>query len=148
MSDFDNIIQDGIEAYGEKLIQILTEELIKAGKKASGKLINSLKVDVKPVGEAIFQVLLTSEDYLKYVDKGRKPGSYVPIRALKEWTRYRGIPEEAAYAINNKIFRFGIAPTNVIKKTQDRMKNETDIIEEAYAEYISSIIITRIKEIK
>lgn len=148
MADFDDIIKQGIEDYGEKLIQILTEELVKADKKASGRLINSLKVDIKPVGEAVYQLLLTSEDYLKYVDKGRKPGSYVPIRALKQWTRYRGIPEEAAYAINHKIFRFGIKPTNVIKKTQDRMKNETDIIEEAYAEYISSIIISRIKEIK
>ena len=93
-------------------------------------------------------MILTSEDYLKYVDKGRKPGSYVPIRALKKWTRFRNIPENAAYAINQKIFRFGIKPTNVIKKTQDRMKNEIDIIEEAYAEYITAIIITRIKEFK
>ena len=146
MSDFNEIILRGIEDYGEKVIQILTQELINAGKDASGRLIKSLNFDIKPVGDALYQVMLTSEDYLKYVDKGRKPGSYVPIRALKEWVRYRNIPEEAVYAINNKIYRYGIKPTNVIEKTKNRINNETDLIEKAYAEYISAVIISRIKQ--
>ena len=147
MSDFENIVLQGLEDYGENVIRILTEELVRANKVASGRLINSLNYEVKPVGEALYQIILTSEDYLKYVDKGRRPGSYVPIRALKEWVRFRGIPESAVYAINQNIFRFGIRPTNVISATIDRLDNELDDIEKAYEEYISSIIIARIKNI-
>ena len=87
MSDFENIVLQGLEDYGENIIRILTEELVRANKVASGRLINSLNYEVKPVGEALYQIILTSEDYLKYVDKGRRPGSYVPIRALKEWVQ-------------------------------------------------------------
>lgn len=147
MSDFENIVLQGLEDYGENIIRILTEELVRANKVASGRLINSLNYEVKPVGEALYQIILTSEDYLKYVDKGRRPGSYVPIRALKEWVRFRGIPESAVYAINQNIFRFGIRPTNVISATINRLDNELDDIEKAYEEYISSIIIARIKNI-
>ena len=147
MSDFEDIILQGLEDYGENIIRILTEELVRADKVASGRLINSLNYEVRPVGEALYQLILTSEDYLKYVDKGRRPGSYVPIRALREWVRFRGIPETAVYAINQNIFRFGIRPTNVISATIDRLDNELDGVEKAYEEYISSIIIARIKNI-
>ena len=147
MSNFEDIILDGLDRYGENIIRILTEELIRADKVASGRLISSLSYDVKPVGEALYQLILTSEDYLRYVDKGRRPGSYVPIRALKQWVRFRNIPESAVYAINQNIFRFGIRPTNVLRNTQTRLENELDDIDKAYTEYISSIIIARIKDI-
>ncbi len=68
-----------------------------------------------------------AENYLTFVDKGvsgtekkhATPYSYrtkyPPIQAIKQWTRLKGMPEEAAYGIQRNIFRFGMKPTNVIK---------------------------------
>jgi hypothetical protein len=85
-------------------------------KVASGSLVNSINYRLRPTANGV-QVQLLSNDYLKYVDQGRKPGTYPPIQAIKKWASIKGIPQEAAWAIRRNIFKFGIKPTNVIKKT-------------------------------
>ena len=35
----------------------------------------------------------------------------MPVEPLKKWMSTKGIPEEASFAINRNIFKFGIAPT-------------------------------------
>lgn len=146
MADFDNIIQSGLESLGDDFIYYLTQELIKANKKSSGRLINSLNATTKKVAEGLYELIIESEDYLKWVDQGRRPGKYVPVRALEDWVRYRGIPKSAIFPINQKIYRFGIKPTFVISKAQKDLLNNIDVIEEAYLEYMSSIIIANIKQ--
>ena len=146
MSNFDDIIKAGLENLGDQYVHYLTQELIKADKRSSGRLINSLNASVKPIGEGLFTLIIESEDYLKYVDQGRRPGKYVPVRALEDWVRVRGIPKTAVFPINQKIFRFGIKPTFVISKAQKQLLNNIDIIDEAYLEYASSIITANIKQ--
>jgi hypothetical protein len=59
-----------------------------------------------------------SEDYLKYVDQGRRAGAkYPPIGPLLRWARVKGLPEGVAYGAQKNIHKFGIKPTNVVKKT-------------------------------
>jgi len=86
-------------------------------KVASGKLVQSINYRLQPLATGI-QVQLLSEDYLKYVDKGRRPGTYPPIQAIKRWAAIKGIPQEAAWAIRKNIFKFGIKPTRVIARTR------------------------------
>jgi len=67
-----------------------------------------------------------ANDYLQWVDKGRRPGTYPPIRAIQRWVQIKGIPKEAAWAIRQNIYKFGIKPTNVIKKTQNIIQSSRD----------------------
>ena len=97
------------------------------------------------------------EDYLKFVDKGvsgtqRKyntPFSYrtkkPPISVIKLWTRVKGIPEEAAYPIQNKIFRFGLKPTNVINKSIREIEYRSRWINK-FEESITTEILNMVKE--
>jgi hypothetical protein len=87
-------------------------------KVASGSLINSINYRLQDTAQGI-NIILVANDYLKYVDQGRKPGTYPPIQAIKKWVAIKGIPKEAAWAIRTNIYKFGIKPTNVIRKTKN-----------------------------
>ena len=158
MSDFKDIIAAGLEDYGQLFVRILKEELIKAKKDATGRLIKSLRSEVREVVNG-FELIIEGEDYLTYVDKGRKRGSFPPVREIKKWVSIRKIQardkkgrfqsyEQTAWAVAKSIYRFGIKPTNVIDKSIKRLNAERDIIEEAYAEYLEQIIINNIKKLK
>jgi len=86
-------------------------------KVATGRLIRSINYKLQPTAQGI-QLQLLSEDYLKYVDQGRRAGAkYPPIGPLLRWARVKGLPEGAAYGAQKNIHKFGIKPTNVIRKT-------------------------------
>lgn len=102
--------------YGKDYIKIIAKLLMNAGKNSSGKLIKSLSSKVQEDASKV-QLIIQSEDYFKYVDEGRKPGSFPPIKEIKDWARKNGIPQTAAFPIAKSIFKFGIKPTNVIDKS-------------------------------
>lgn len=115
-----------LEMFGNKYVDILTAELKAAGKEASGNLINSL--DYRIVREAnMIQIIIQANDYLTYVDEGRKPGSYPPIQAIKSWCNIKGIPQGAAFPIARNIFKFGIKPTGVIQKTNKKITDNNNL---------------------
>lgn len=101
------------DKYDDLIVKDLTRILISKGKKGNSKLIRSLKPELKEVANVV-TLSFSGEDYAQYVDSGRKPGSYAPIRELEKWASSRGIPKKAVFAINRSIFRFGIKPTNFI----------------------------------
>ena len=86
-------------------------------KVASGSLINSINYRLQDTANGI-QVQLLANDYLKYVDQGRRPGTYPPIKAIQKWVQIKGIKPEAAWAIRQNIYKFGIKPIRVIAKTR------------------------------
>ena len=94
-------------------------------KVASGSLINSINYRLQDTANGI-QVQLLANDYLTYVDKGRQKGSYPPIQAIKRWVEIKGIPQEAAWAIRTNIYKFGIKPTNVLRKTTRLVETSRD----------------------
>lgn len=102
--------------YGKDFVKILTNELLINKKVASGKLIKSLKSDIKPIGDNV-NIVITSQKYLDYIDKGRAKGKFPPIEPLVQWCSIKGLPKTAAYAIAQNIFKFGIKPTNIISKS-------------------------------
>ncbi len=109
--------EKNLRMFGQDYVKILVAFLKKEGKKASGALINSIDSRVKMQGDiALIEIL--SNDYLKYVDEGRKKGKYPPIQAISRWCDLKGIPTSAAFPIARSIFKFGIEPTNVIQKTK------------------------------
>jgi hypothetical protein len=58
---------------------------------------------------------------LTYVDGGRKPSTdpakKPPMAPLLQWARVKGLPSAAAYGARENIWRGGIKPTNVIRKS-------------------------------
>ena len=125
------IRKQALNEFGKVWVETLRNELLNNKpfpKRASGQLINSInyKVIQTPQGD---ELKLFSENYLTFVDKGvsgtekkyATPYSYrtkyPKIDEIQKWTRLKGIPQEAVYPIANKIFRFGMKPTNVINKT-------------------------------
>jgi hypothetical protein len=110
-------------------------------KVATGRLIRSINYKLQPTAQGI-QIQLLSEDYLKYVDQGRRAGAkYPPIAPLLKWARVKGLPEGAAYGAQKNIQRFGIKPTNVIKKTLNIIQTSR----EANRKYEQSMINNIVK---
>jgi hypothetical protein len=112
-------------------------------KVASGSLINSINYRLQDTANGVNLILL-GNDYLKYVDQGRRPGTYPPIKAIQRWVQIKGIPKEAAWAIRTNIFKFGIKPTRVIAKTRFTIETNRKYM----LKYEKSIVDTITKNIE
>ena len=90
--------------------------------KQTGALYNSIRVNYDSSSDSI---VVQMEDYWQYVNDGRKPGKYVPIKPLMKWIRTKGFNKSKttgkfqkfnikgmAFAVSKNIQKFGIAPTN------------------------------------
>ena len=66
-------LQTALKVFGREYIEELGKELKAAGKDASGNLLRSLDSKVLKTGFGTSYTLqILSEDYLKYVDEGRR----------------------------------------------------------------------------
>lgn len=122
--------------FGKDYVKVLTQLLLRNNvpsrmglrpypKRATGNLIKSINYKLVETARGV-QTQIYALDYLTYVDKGRRPGSYPPIKPLLAWARVKGLPEGAAYGAQKNIYKFGIKPTNVIKKTITMIENSRD----------------------
>lgn len=123
----------------------LQQFLRQRDKVASGKLYNSLHTTIEVEGQ-VFTVLLHSEDYLKWVDEGRRPGKFPPVDKIRQWIRVKPVmphpdkhgrlPSEnsLAYLIGSSIAKNGIEPTHIIDKTVDSYQLERRVREAIMAE--------------
>ena len=90
-------------------------------KTKTGNLYNSIEVNFDATND---KIVITMLDYWQFVNDGRKPGKYVPIRPLMDWIKTKGLKgrnkktgrfitnESFAWGISTNIKKFGIAPTN------------------------------------
>jgi DNA-binding ferritin-like protein (Dps family) len=100
-------------------------------KVASGQLLNSLTATVVSDGKGKSELVITYMDYFEAVNLGRRPQrKKVPISALLDWIRIRGIKGRnkrgrfiknlsLAFAIQTNIYKYGIAPANIYDKAYD-----------------------------
>ena len=108
--------------FGDDYVKLLIEALRKEKKNASGKLMNSLDYRLTQTADKI-QFIFDGEDYFKFVDEGRKPGSYPPIKDIAKWAAIRGIDKKFAFPIARSIYKFGIKPTHINDKVERRFLN-------------------------
>lgn len=127
-----------LRMFGDDYIKILTALLKKKDKRASGALINSLSSKIQETARSIV-IIIESNDYLKYVDEGRKAGKYPPLNALSKWMALKNIPKEALFPIARSIYKFGIKPTNVIQQTTKEFETSPTLTKK-YEENIASFI--------
>jgi len=127
--------KDQLNELGKDIVAKYIEELLKADKKVSGQLINSLRYEVL---ETINDVMLKiySAEYFDVVDKGRRAGAKPPpVRAIIPWVEARGIKfknssvEGTAFVIARSIGIKGIKGINVKQRViEDIMNNKTKLI--------------------
>ncbi len=117
----DETLREALVVFGESYIGTLSNELRRLDKKATGRLLKSLESRVIKTGfGTVYTIQLRAEDYLQWVDAGRKPGKYPPLSAIKEWTRAKGISEKLAFPIARSIAKNGIKKTDVIQKSLNK----------------------------
>jgi hypothetical protein len=87
----------------------------------TGALYNSINVSFDP---ATNRMKVNMLDYWRYVNDGRQPGKYVPLKPLMAWMKAKGMNRDTkgrfkkfsiksvAFAISKSIQKFGIKPTN------------------------------------
>jgi len=137
MSEF--ITPQKLKEFGRDYVKILTRELLRARKDATGQLIRSLNYKIVEDAE-IIRIEILSAPYLEWVDKGRKRGSYPPIKPLIQWANIKGLPEQAAWAVRQNIFKFGIKPTNVIQRVVNEFETSPTLKKRYEDEVVNSII--------
>ena len=145
-------LKNQLDALGREYVAELTQQLISADKVASGQLINSLDYEVlETVNGLVLKII--ADDYLKFVDEGRRPGKRPPQRAILKWIENRNIkikkqtPAQTAFIISRSIGKKGIKPTNVLKKTQQAIfRNIQTLINKGIEidiqEYIKNLLQT------
>lgn len=99
-------------------------------KQKTGALYNSINVSFD---EATNKMKINMLDYWRYVNDGRQPGQYVPLKPLMAWMRTKGMNRDpkgrfkkfniksAAFAISTSIKKFGIQPTNFYDDSFDTL---------------------------
>lgn len=134
--------------FGDDYIRILVKELKAAGKDASGKLINSLDYRLKDGADSI-GFLFEAEKYFEIVDKGRRPGTFPPIQAIGKWASSKGISPKAVFPIAKSIYKFGIKPTNVMAKTENRALNGQPFneLEDNIAQNVANMIVEDLEKL-
>lgn len=139
-------------------------------KVASGKLKDSIRVQVQGGSRKItrreflqgqtglegpFVLKVMAEEYAQWVQSGRLPGKKgVPIAALEQWIKERGLTgrdkkgrfikrKSFAFAIRNNIKKFGIRPSNFLDVVLEMLADDQRIMElienEAYDDLINLI---------
>lgn len=139
MADNKLISDKKLNEFGKDYVKILYRLLRKKDKVATGALINSLNHTIREDANQIL-IQIEANDYLKWVDEGRKPGTYPPIRPLVEWTQVRGINPGVAYAIQKSIYKFGIKPTNVIQETITEIESSPTLQRKYEDEVVDNLI--------
>lgn len=99
-------LNEALTKIGNDIISDARSTLNKQGHRATSKLYNSLKAVINK-SELSFEM----ESYARYVDQGRRPGKFAPVKAIKEWCKVKGIDQSLAYVINRSIYENGIKPS-------------------------------------
>lgn len=156
----DNELKKAVEKLGEAYVEELINQLLIAGKAASGNLIKSLDYEVV---ESINGLLLkiNSEPYLINVNDGRRKGAKMPPpSAIKKWIDVRGIKgrdkkgrfikkDQLAFAIARGISKNGIKPTHVLRKTRSKiMKTKDELLGKAASKDVMNALNGILKQFR
>lgn len=122
----DNL-KKALDEYCEKFAATYKDKLTRDNKSASGALISTIKTEVRFLDDR-FEAVIYVQDYWKYVENGRKPGTLPPIASIEGWIMKKGLPRPAnltlqqqAWSIAKGIERNGIKPGHQFKDTMDEL---------------------------
>ena len=128
----DDILLHILQQYGNLIIDSYRRKLNEGGSNATGLLGNSLTTQVN-TEDGIYEVTLQIQDYWKYLEYGRLPGTFPNIDAIRKWIQVKPviptiqsngkIPtlEQLTFLISRKIARDGIEPRYYLNNTLDEI---------------------------
>lgn len=145
-----------LEKMGKEYVEWLKELLQIADKIASGRLLKSIDYKILKQTEK-YLLAITAEDYLKYVDTGRKAGKKMPPKGvIAKWAKTRNLSlkkgqtyDQVEFLIRRKIKRDGIEPTNVLFQTRQgvlRKAKDLKIPEETKQRILNEVTNALISE--
>lgn len=152
----DNVLYTILEQYGDIIINDYRRQLAQGGSNASGLLGNSITTIVN-AEDGIYEVTLRIQDYWKYVEYGRLPGTFPNVDALKKWIQIKPvipypnkngkIPsiDSLAYLIGRKIERVGIEPKYYLNNTLDAL--DLTFLDEAITNSLANRFTNTLKEV-
>ena len=131
MSELINFaeLQQVLQDYAKDAEEIYKYQISLGGKNASRKLTDTIRSNVV-VGDQTFEITLTLQEYWKYVEHGRPPGKFPPVKALLDWISVKPIiprpdgngniptPKQLSFLIGRKIMEEGIEPFPALQTTK------------------------------
>jgi len=127
--ELEKVLEDFARDFGEGY----KEELLRNGRRASGKLVDTVTTEVE-TGIGFYSVSINFHDcfYWKYIENGTRP-HWPPRDAILRWItvkpviprpdRYGRIPspQSLAYLISRKIATVGTEGSQDLQKTKDAL---------------------------
>jgi hypothetical protein len=157
--------EDALKKFIKEVVSESKENLSTKGINASGDLSKSIKGNVN-VGDNSIELTIEAQDYLKFIDKGvagvkggRSLAGYAytnkkpPVRFLQTWLKQKSgkfrqkNQRSIAFAIQNKIFNYGIKPTEFFTKPfESAFERLPDDLVKAYALDLEDFIEFTLKD--
>lgn len=129
-------------------------ELALQGVNATGGLSN-VEFEVF-IGENQYIIYLILEDYWKWVENGRKPGSFPPVNKIMDWIKVKPIlprpmangklptTKQLTFMIGNSIKKNGIPArqilANTLEKNSDILTNVKKVLAEGFNDEIKKLL--------
>ena len=134
MSDLINFteLQQVLQDYAKEAEEIYKYQISLGGKNASRKLTDTIKSNIV-VGDQAYEVSLTLQESWKYIESGRAPGKFPPVKAILDWISVKPIlprpdvngripsPKSLAFLIGRKIENEGIEPFPALETTKEEL---------------------------
>jgi len=130
-------LEDALQQIGDTIVRDAKRNLIRAKKRASGRLYDTMRAVVDKDNELTFDM----EPHWEYVDEGvgiqgpfkTRPTKMPPLKNIKAWCRLKGIHTDFAFVIAKNIKEKGIKPTYFFTNAYDKNINELDKALDDYA---------------
>lgn len=153
----DDLLIRILQQYGNLIIDAYRRKLYEGGSNATGLLGNSLSTTVN-ADDGVYEVILNIQDYWKWVEYGRLPGTFPNIDAIRKWIQVKPvIPtvkndgklptiDQLTYLISRKIALEGIEPKYYLNNTLDELDLEP--LEDAITRSLEQQLDNELKVLK
>lgn len=137
-----SVIADIMTEAKSIVLVVMSSELGVNNKIGKNTLVDSdIFNSVSVKSEDIEVVTLLVNDYIDYIEHGRKPGSFPPPHAIAEWCARKGLPTDnsTVFLICRSIYEKGIAPRPIFDGSEGVWET-IDSVFDAWAEEIFTAI--------
>lgn len=152
----DDILVHILQQFGNWIIDSYRRKLYEGGSNATGLLGNSLSTTVN-AEDGIYEVVLNIQEYWKYLEYGRLPGSFPNIDAIRKWIQVKPILptpdrngkiptiDQLTFLISRKIAEKGIEPRYYLNNTLDEI--DLTPLEEAITKSLGKQLDNELRQI-
>lgn len=147
MTDLTNIVREIANDIKRLVQEVMSSNLMVNSKTNSNTIIDSnIFRQVKADGSDDFIFNFYLNDYVQYIENGRRPnGKFPPVEPIVRWARSRGIPTDNStiFLIRRSIAKEGIRPRPFIEQVFEDMDK---IWENGWSERIFDKITEQLNE--